>query len=351
MVTGIDLFAGAGGLTLGLKEAGIRTVCAVEIDAYRVATFARHTPQASILAGDIRQMAFSSYKGKIGLVYGGPPCQPFSSGGLRRADADLRDMVPCFVKTVREVAPSAFLMENVPGLVAGDRFVYLGRVIRELEELGFRVAWKVINAADFGVPQKRRRLFVVGLRGRRFVFPTETHGPGRERPHVTVQDVLPADQIGEPNPSKVFYAKAPDLRPSPYDGHMFNGGGRPIDRTQPCHTILASAGGNKTHFFDDQGLVPEYHRHLVRGGAPRRGALPGARRLTVLESAVIQTFPSDMVFSGPRSAQYHQVGDAVPPLLAAVLGKALVKQLLADDEEEESAGPLFSARMQGRRGA
>jgi DNA (cytosine-5)-methyltransferase 1 len=158
-----------------------------------------------------------------------------------------------------------------------------------------------------------------------------------------VRDVLPDHPIGEPNPSKVFYAKAPDLRPNPCDGHIFNGGGRTIDRSQPCHTILASAGGNKTHFFDTLNVVPEYHRHLLVGGAPRRGEVPGARRLTVLESAILQTFPPEMVFRGPRSAQYHQVGDAVPPLLAAALGKALVSQLLgAEDEQiDEGPGPLF----------
>jgi DNA (cytosine-5)-methyltransferase 1 len=129
------------------------------------------------------------------------------------------------------------------------------------------------------------------------------------------------------NPSRVFFAKKPDLRPSPYDGHLFNGGGRAIDPNRPCHTILASAGGNKTHFLDPLDLVPEYHRHLSAGGTPRSGELKGARRLTVEESAIIQTFPSWVRFAGPRSAQYHQIGDAVPPLLAAVIGRSLVVQL------------------------
>jgi DNA (cytosine-5)-methyltransferase 1 len=332
-VVGLDLFAGAGGLTLGLKKAGVKTLCAVEMDPYRVCTFAAHTPKAEILASDIRRVDLSCYKRKVELVYGGPPCQPFSSGGLRNAAADHRDMIPSFIKALREVQPLAFLMENVPGLVVSDRATYLARILYEFQDLGYRVAWKVLNAADFGVPQKRRRFFVVGMRHRRFRFPKETHGHHRKAPHVAVKDVLPPQQIGEPNPSKVFYAKSPDLRPSPYDGHLFNGGGRPIDRKQPCHTILASAGGNKTHFFDELGLVPAYHRHLQNGGVPREGSLPGARRLTVQESAILQTFPKDMAFSGPRSSQYHQVGDAVPPLLAAVLGTALLEQINASPQE------------------
>ncbi len=326
MVKGIDLFASAGGLTLGLKAAGVETVCAVEVDPYRRQTFASHTPGAKQI-GNVQGANFSEFRGQVQLVYGGPPCQPFSSGGLRQAQGDDRDMIPEFIRVVREVEPEAFLMENVPGLAVGERKEYLARIVQSLEDLGFLVAWQVINAADHGVPQKRRRLFVVGMRHAFFEFPAPTHGPGRPHPYVAVRDVLPANQIGEPNPSKVFYARNPDLRPSPFDGHLFNGGGRPIDRSQPCHTILASAGGNKTHFFDELGLVPEYHQHLRAGGPPRKGTLPGARRLTVLESALIQTFPPDMAFGGPRSSQYHQVGDAVPPRLAEVLGKALLTQL------------------------
>jgi DNA (cytosine-5)-methyltransferase 1 len=325
----IDLFAGAGGLALGFREAGVETVRAVEFEPFRASSYARHSPEVELVRDDVRNVDWSRHRGKVDVIHGGPPCQPFSSGGLRRAHSDDRNMIPAFIDAVRVVGPEAFLMENVPGLAVGDRLGYLREVLGAFEDSGYRIAFRALNAADFGVPQKRRRLFVVGMRGRAFRFPEETHGPGRALPHVAVRDVLPDHPIGEPNPSKVFYAKNPDLRPSPYDGHVFNGGGRPIDVSQPCPTILASAGGNKTHFFDDLGLVPEYHRLLMNGHPPRTGALPGARRLSVLESALIQTFPADMVFDGPRSAQYHQVGDAVPPALAAVLARALVEQMLA----------------------
>jgi DNA (cytosine-5)-methyltransferase 1 len=340
MLHAIDLFAGAGGLTLGFKAAGVKTVCAVEVVPVRVETFSQHTPGATIENADIQEVDLSRFRGKVEIMYGGPPCQPFSSGGLRKAHDDERNMVPAFIEAIRTVKPDAFLMENVPGLVVGDRRAYLLSIMREMDAMGYQLAHKVVNAAEHGVPQKRRRLFVVGMRRRRFRFPESTHGPTRAHPYMAVRDVLPPHQIGEANPSKVFYAKKPDLRPNPYDGHIYNGGGRPIDRDQPCHTILASAGGNKTHFFDDLNLVPEYHASLMAGNPPRTGTLPGARRLTVLESAIIQTFPPDMVFRGPRSAQYHQVGDAVPPKLAEALARAIVQHLEAPAEERELPNPL-----------
>jgi DNA (cytosine-5)-methyltransferase 1 len=235
-------------------------------------------------------------------------------------------------------------MENVPGLMVGDRRKYLREIIRTIEDMGYQTTARIVNAADYGVPQKRRRLFVVGILGAEYVFPAESHGPGRRHPFVSAGEVLSTEPFGQPNPSSIFYAKNPDLRPSPYDGHIFNGGGRPVDLTKPCNTILASAGGNKTHFLDTLGLAPEYHRHLLEGGSPRCGALAGARRLTVQESALIQSFPPGFAFSGPSSAQYRQVGDAVPPLLASVLGKSLVRQLGRASEKDLTDEPKFTRR-------
>lgn len=344
MLRAIDLFAGAGGLSLGLAQAGITPVCAVEVDPLAAASLKTHLPSAYVHCTDIRNVTFEGYRGKVELVCGGPPCQPFSSGGLRNAWDDERDMLPWFVKVIEAVCPDAFLMENVPGLAVGNRGDYLGNIIKEFGALGYFVTWRILNAADYGVPQSRRRLFVVGMRNRPFVFPRPTHGPNSLRPHVAVKDVLPPYQIGEPNPAAVTYAKKPDLRPSPYHGLLFTGGGRPINRALPSPTILASAGGNKTHFFDDLNLVPEYHRHLFQGGEPRTGTLPGARRLTVLESALLQTFPENLTFCGPRSARYQQIGNAVPPLLAKVLGRALVEQIQDCGDESEVLRPSLAVQ-------
>ena len=196
--------------------------------------------------------------------------------------------------------------------------------MHRLAALGYKLSVAVLNAAEYGVPQKRRRGFIVGLRNGRFRFLAPTHGPHGQRPFVPAGHIVRPHCIhGESNESKVFYAKSPDCRPSPYDGQLFNGGGRPIDLSAPCHTILASAGGNKTHFIDTMNLVPTYHAHLMRGGKPRQGVLNGARRLTPEESALLQTFPPTMKFYGTKSSRYTQIGNAVPPMLGQALGQAL----------------------------
>lgn len=324
----VDLFSGAGGLSLGLTSAGFKPIVAVEIDPYACETYGALHPSTDLLEADIRQIGFRRLRGEVAVVAGGPPCQPFSTGGLRRGGDDPRNGFPAFVRALREIQPEAFLIENVAGLGRGRARSYLQALIVELESLGFDVSWQMLAAADYGVPQRRERLFIVGTRGQAFDFPAPSHGPGRLSPWVPAGTVLKVDQpFGEPNPSIVTYARNPDLRPSPYDGLLFNGGGRPIDLAAPARTILASAGGNKTPFVDTLGVVPPYHAHLMAGGQPRKGRVPGARRITVAESAALQSFPRNLRFAGPRTAQYTLVGNAVPPRLAAALGAALVETL------------------------
>lgn len=220
------------------------------------------------------------------------------------------------------------MIENVAGLTRGAKGVHFRRLVRNLEDLGYEVSAQVLIAADYGVPHRRKRLFIVGTASGGFAWPTVTHGRAQGRPWRTAGDVLSvARQLGEPNPSIVTYAKRPDLRPSPYDGLLFNGGGRPIDLANLAPTLLASMGGIKTPWVDTLGIVPGYHAHLMVGGEPRTGVVPGARRITVAEAAVLQTFPEGMTFAGPRSSQYRQVGNAVPPLLAREVGSALMSYL------------------------
>jgi DNA (cytosine-5)-methyltransferase 1 len=324
VLSSIDLFCGAGGLSLGLERAGFRSVLGIDTNRDAMASYQRCLPHAEAIARSVVGYDFHQWRG-VDLVAGGPPCQPFSNGGKRLAQEDERDMIPEFARAVNEILPRAFIMENVAGLLASRNSSYLASVLSLFDSRYTILPPQVVNAADYGVPQKRLRVLLLGFLKGSYSFPGPTHRPGT---YVTAGSVIrPGEVLGAPNPSKITYAKVPDLRPSPYAGQLFNGGGRAINLAQPAPTILASAGGNKTHFIDQMNAVPPYHKHLLGGGKPRCGILAGARRLTVEESALLQTFPPDMVFEGSRSSQYAQIGNAVPPRLAEVIGASVARAL------------------------
>jgi DNA (cytosine-5)-methyltransferase 1 len=323
----LDLFCGAGGLSTGLDQAGFDVVAGADRDGDACESFATAHPAAEVLHGDVAEMRFASWRRQVDVVVGGPPCQPWSSGGKRLGARDTRDGWPAFLRALDALRPAAFLAENVPGLAARPRRDELGAILMQLAGLGFRIATDVLDAADYGAPQRRRRLVVAGVRDREFRFPAPVFGTGCARPWRAAGEVVSAQAVGTPNPSVVTYARHPDLRPGPYDGHVFNGGGRPIDLTRPAPTLLASMGGNKTPWVDTAGVVPAYHAHLASGGAPQRGTVPGARRITVEEAARLQTFPPGTSFAGRGSSAYRQVGNAVPPALARAVGEALLAQL------------------------
>jgi DNA (cytosine-5)-methyltransferase 1 len=213
---------------------------------------------------------------------------------------------------VRAIAPRAVFIENVAGLTEGSRRLYYIELISQLQRYGYIVSSWVLDAADYGVPQHRRRLFVIAVRGSSVGAP-----PRVTRPWRTSGAALDGVGPDSPNLSPVIYAKRPHIRVSPYTGLLFNGSGRPVDPSAPAPTILAIAGGNKTHFLDTTGHAVRYHHHLARGGMPRSGHVPGARRLTVAQSAALQDLPSSTTWHGGRTSQYRQIGNAVPPSLAA----------------------------------
>ncbi|MEF2231929.1 MAG: DNA cytosine methyltransferase [Pseudodesulfovibrio sp.] len=324
----IDLFSGPGGLALGLKEAGIDPICSVEVSKDAADTYSSHTPDAIHYCEDIRKVDLAKHKTGVELVYGGPPCQPFSTGGLMKGAKDKRDMIPSFIEALKTIKPHAFIMENVPGLITKNKINYFHNALRKFSAIGYKLNWDILYSADYGVAQKRKRLIVLGCLDRLLLFPKPTHGPHGDNQYVPASYFLSKDTpIGTPPRSPVKYAQYPDLRKSPYAGHIYNGGGRPINLDEPCPTILASAGGYKTHWVDTLDVAPRYHQYLISGGNPHEGIVDGARRLSVEESALIQSFPRWLHFSGSRSSQYTQIGDAVPPKLAEAIGKAVVKQL------------------------
>jgi DNA (cytosine-5)-methyltransferase 1 len=325
----LDVFAGAGGLSLGFAAAGFTVVAGAEWDADACATFAKAHPGATVFDGDVGVLprrALRSLRDDVDVVIGGPPCQPWSGGGKRLGAADPRNGWPAFLRVLAEVQPVAFVAENVAGLSSAARRPYLDALRAQAHDLGYATSAQVVDAAAHGVPQTRRRLFVVGWRGARSTFAWPVAAASRAR----AGDCIGAAPLGEPNRAAVTYAQRPDLRPDPYHGHLFNGGGRPIDLGRPAPTLLASMGGNKTPWVDTLGIVPAYHRHLATGGAARRGVVPGARRITLGEAARLQTFADDTAFVGSRASCYRQIGNAVPPRLAAAVAGALAAMLARD---------------------
>jgi len=335
-IQAIDLFSGVGGLSLGLHEAGWEVIAGFECDEVAVENYRLNFPESDVYPDDVREIDFSKYKG-IELVAGGPPCQPFSVAGKMLAKNDSRDMVPQFVRAVKEARPKAFMMENVPGLMTKRNFGYSEKIASELAELGYTVFVKVLTAYDYGVPQNRKRVFFVGFsEDTSFGFPMPTHGPGTKNEYCTVRAAIESAPQDEPNRAKVVYAQKPILRPSPFAGMLVNGQGRPINLDGASHTIPATAGGNRTHIYDPKGILKDYHKHLMSGGDPRKGQVDGVRRLTVRESAKIQSFPDKFKFTGKKSAQYRLVGNAVPPTLAKVVGKAVHDVLFNSSSQKDS---------------
>lgn len=224
-----DICSGAGGLTSGLHEAGFETVFAIDNDPDACKSYRSAFPRVELREQSIIRFDFTRLRG-IDLIAGGPPCQPFSIGGRRLGKGDDRDLLPDFVRAITEARPRAFLLENVPGLASSAHLHHLVDVLAPLNDYAIFGPY-VMSAADYGVPQRRRRLILVGMTEGSFELPT----PLSSKP-VAAGEVLTRAPVGQPNPSKSVYAKNPETRPNPYHGHLFDGGGRAIDPMAPAPT-------------------------------------------------------------------------------------------------------------------
>ncbi len=335
--TFVDLFSGAGGLSQGLVAAGAVPVAAVDIDADACRTYALAHPGVPVIKGDVTNAVLP----RTDLLVGGPPCQPFSVHGRQGAAGDERDGIPLFIEALRSLQPRAFIMENVPNLTAKRHEAYFGGVLGQLRQVqdepmaSYVVGWRILDAADWGVPQHRRRLFVVGIRldviaGREhFRWPTPTHGPGRGLPWVTVREALTGYlNTGEPNPSKVVYASNPTLRPKLANSLIVNGRGRVLSINAPSVTIAAESSGNGGHILDPLRVLDSYHQRLLHREAEiRSGVVRDVRRLTTGEAARLQGFDPSYPFQGSVSSRFRQIGNAVPPPLARAVAGAVLAAL------------------------
>ena len=241
-VEAIDVFCGAGGLSVGLAAAGISVVAGIEWDDDALGTWSNAHPNSLALGDDVNSVDWRRFDG-VSLVVGGPPCQPWSIGGLRKGDKDERDGWPAFIAALRALRPRAFLAENVAGLTQGAMAPRWGRLVEELSDVGYKVSATVVNAADYGVPQKRRRCIVVGFQGPgHFVFPAPAYGAKGRRPWRTAGNVLKGRSVGRAQSGdrhirgETRYPKGPLRRP------CFQRG-RAADRPRRASSNLACVDG------------------------------------------------------------------------------------------------------------
>lgn len=308
----VSLFSGAGGLDLGLIQAGHDIIWANDFDRDAVATY-RQNIGNEIVLGDIGEIP-SSVIPDCDVVVGGFPCQGFSQANLLRfAEDDRNRLYLEFLRVVRDKQPLYFLAENVRGILSLDG----GKAIKKIEEdfaaAGYRVSKKLFNVADYGVPQLRKRVIIAGTRADLpesldYDFPSATHAaPGKARniglaPWVTIAEAL--SHIPDPNAEH-------DLK-----NHVFSlykvtnrnfTGHRRTDPDKPSPTILARGNG--------------------KGGVCAIQHPENHRRMSIREQAAIQTFPDNFDFSGRLNSAYRQVGNAVPVLFGRHLGKQLALSL------------------------
>lgn len=344
----VSLYSGAGGLDLGFIAAGFEPIFANDINGDATATYREAMEIISrregfncaheVVTGDIRQVETLPSKGSADLVVGGPPCQGFSVAGKMDPNDPRSRHVFDFLGMVERVQPKAFVMENVKALAMNKRWAgTIADIRKKAEEIGYKTYLKVLNSSDYGVPQARERMFLVGFKDHSVEY--EYPEPTCDKP-VTVAEALKAlPAIGEHGndqtcSAKITPAKEPILRQSPYAGMLFNGQGRPMDVNKPAPTLPATMGGNRTPIVDQNTLVngnqqwvEQYHSSLMSGGSVVTSIPSNLRRISVQEAAVIQTFPRDMPWHGSQSSRYRQIGNAVPPKMSFAVAQSVAKAL------------------------
>jgi DNA (cytosine-5)-methyltransferase 1 len=371
----LEIFAGGGGLALGVTAAGFTHTSLIEWDTDSAKTlyhnyqkFGFASDKEWIFNDDIHNISFADYAGKIDLLSGGPPCQPFSIGGKHKAYNDKRDLFSETTRTLAEIRPKAFIFENVRGLLRKSFSKYFGYIILQLtypeiakkenkkwlehlarleqyhtsakiKGLFYNVVFRLVNAADYGVPQKRERVFIIGFRNdmnASWSFPTATHSeyalnyakyftkeywekhsvkysgkkeavtvslfdPPEKKPWLTVRDAI--GDLPDPAETSDFCNHKFQSGAKAYQGHT----GSIMD--EPAKTIKAGAHG-----------VPGGENMIVLDN----GAL---RYLTVREAARIQTFPDDYFFPCSWTESMRQIGNAVPVKLGRIVADSVKKTL------------------------
>jgi DNA (cytosine-5)-methyltransferase 1 len=329
--TMLELFAGAGGLALGMEKAGLESVMLNEIDKHACATLRKNRPEWNVVEGDVSKVDFKEYKDQIDLLTGGFPCQAFSYAGKKLGFEDIRGtMFFQFARAVKETNPKILVAENVRGLLNHEEGRTLETIKGVIDDLGYKlVEPRVLKAMFYQVPQKRERLFLVGIR-KDLIQDTNFSWPAPYTRIMVMRDALKKGElydcdVPESEGQKYPQRKAEILSEVPPGGYWrdlsddlqreymkksyFLGGGktgmaRRLSWDEPSLTLTCSPAQKQT-----ERCHPDPEK---------------TRPLTVREYARVQTFPDSWDFSGPITAKYKQIGNAVPVNLAFAVGRSIV---------------------------
>lgn len=346
----IDLFCGAGGLSLGFQQAGFNILVGVDNEQAALDTFEYNHKNAVGVNADLsKQETFDLIQKtaglrKIDVIIAGPPCQGFSLTGPRNFDDPRNKLYLAVIEMVNQYKPMGFIIENVPGMANMYDGQVRDAVLRRFIDMGYNTRCQILKACDYGVPQMRRRLVFMGVRSDigEPHFPDPVFGPSTERPYRTCREAisdLPTrlNELGKEidsysGPAMTDYQKMMRGNCSVLYNHVATDHKAFVKET----IALVPEGGNYKDLPAGVGESRKFHMAWTRldGNAPARTVDTGHRNLfhyelnripTVRESARIQSFPDDFVFRGTRTKQDRQVGNAVPPLLGRALAEELIK--------------------------
>lgn len=341
--TVIDLFSGCGGLSKGFIDAGYEIVAGLDNWEDALETFVFNHPGAKKIKIDLAKVVPRELEKKIGkridVVIGGPPCQGFSISGKRNPDDPRNLLYRGFVKTVAYFKPKAFLLENVPNLVSMNDGKVKDEILREFKNIGYAVNYKILLASDYGVPQNRRRVVFVGIRGEKgFEFPRATNDNlNKVSSKMAISD-LPQQSVEDggnyPSPPKSNYQeemrkkstgifnhqitihtpRTIEIISQVPDGGNYKNLSEDLHHTRKVNIAWTRLNSKLPSFTIDTGHNHHFHYCFNR--------VPTAR-----ESARIQSFPDNFIFLGGKTSQLKQIGNAVPPRMANVLAKELLNYL------------------------
>jgi len=340
----IDLFCGCGGLSYGFERTGVDILLGIDNDAMALKVFENNHKNAKSICADITQISYSEIKDLIGeksidLIIGGPPCQGMSLSGPRKFDDPRNKLYLSYIRLVEEISPKAFVIENVPGLVSLFNGRIKDNIIERLTNLGYKVNYKILCAADYGVPQSRKRVVFIGTKDKLFDFDTIVQ-EDTVTCEMALSDLPPLTNSLGNDPSE--YATPPQ---NDYQRLMRKNSSLVRNHIAAAHSdkvksiiALVPDGGNYKNLPEEYKSTRNFHVAWTRfrSDKPAPTIDTGHRHHfhykynrvpTVRECARLQSFPDDFIFEGNKTQQFRQVGNAVPPIMATAIAKALLSCL------------------------